>query len=167
MASTPSGSLLASVERVFLTPSALNETGEFLRECGAAGCEGFALWVGTVRDRCAQVAQVLIPSQQLIRSEEGVGYFVDASSLFEVNCYLAQTRRRLIAQVHSHPREAYHSATDDRYAVVTTEGGFSIVVPDFARAPVTPYGSAVFRLSRGRWHRLDMAEMRELFVIRP
>lgn len=36
------------------------------------------------------------------------------------------------AQVHSHPREAFHSKADDRWAIVRHEGALSLVVPNFA-----------------------------------
>jgi hypothetical protein len=53
--------------------------------------------------------------------------------------------------VHSHPTEAYHSETDDRYAIVTEDGGHSLVVPDFARHPMALSGCAIYRLHRGSW----------------
>jgi Na+-transporting NADH:ubiquinone oxidoreductase subunit NqrA len=48
--------------------------------------------------------------------------------------YAELRRRRLLvaAQVHSHPREAFHSKADDRWAIVRHEGALSLVVPNFA-----------------------------------
>ena len=39
---------------------------------------------------------------------------------------------RLVAQVHSHPREAFHSLADDRWAIPRQVGALSIVLPYFA-----------------------------------
>jgi hypothetical protein len=52
----------------------------------------------------------------------------------------------LIAQIHSHPSEAYHSETDDTYPIATTAGALSIVVPDFAIRPFRLNDCAVYRL---------------------
>jgi len=46
--------------------------------------------------------------------------------------YLRQYKLKLVAQIHSHPREAFHSIADDQWAIVRREGALSIVVPDFA-----------------------------------
>ena len=39
----------------------------------------------------------------------------------------------IAAQVHTHPREAFHSRADDTWAIVRHAGALSIVLPDFAR----------------------------------
>jgi len=133
----------------------VNRTLDVLRQFGRHGCEGLVLWVGTVRDRTATVEDVFVPDQHPIRGEEGVGYAVGAKALFEVNRLLSERNKRLLAQVHSHPSEAFHSAADDKYAIVTTEGGLSLVVPDFGHAPPDFSTWAVYRLTQGTWRELD------------
>jgi hypothetical protein len=39
-------------------------------------------------------------------------------------------------QVHTHPSEAFHSATDDAYPLLFDAGFLSLVIPDFAMGPV-------------------------------
>lgn len=134
-----------------------------LRRFGAARCEGLVLWVGEVEGERAVVDDVWVPRQRPIRSEQGVGYFVESDVLFELNRQLAASKRRLIAQIHSHPGEAYHSETDDAYAIVTTEGGFSLVVPDFGQAPANPTSWAVYRLTDAQWTELSRAEVEQVF----
>lgn len=136
-----------------------------LRRCGKNGDEGMVLWVGTVRPSKATVESVLVPPQNPIRSEDGVGYFITGETLREVNMYLSKNRLRLIAQVHSHPTEAYHSETDDRYAIVTAEGGISIVVPDFARDPLRLPRCAVYRLTHSIWQPLSNQQIERLLVV--
>lgn len=138
-----------------------------LRRFGAARCEGLVLWVGEVEGERAVVDDVWVPRQRPIRSEQGVGYFVESDVLFELNRQLAASKRRLIAQIHSHPGEAYHSETDDAYAIVTTEGGFSLVVPDFGQAPANPTSWAVYRLTDAQWTELSRAEVEQVFSNRP
>ena len=156
---------LATVATVHLPRVALNETVEALRAFGRSGNEGFALWAGHIAGTVARVEQCIVPEQNSIQSEEGVGYFIDSSTLFKLNRYLSDRRLRLLAQVHSHPTEAYHSTTDDAYAVVTAEGGFSLVVPYFARGPASIPTWAVYRLRRGRWTALPTREVERAFVV--
>jgi len=105
------------------------------------------------------------PDQRAITSESGVGYFVSGETLFQLNRALADTGLRLIAQVHSHPGEAYHSEADDRYAIVTVDGGFSLVVPDFGEAPADPSSWAVYRLVEGDWQELKLVEAQDLLQV--
>jgi hypothetical protein len=107
----------------------------------------------------------VIPQQRSVSDEDGLGYFVSGETLFELNRALSETGLRLIAQVHSHPAEAYHSAADDRYAIVTADGGFSLVVPNFGRAPSDLSSWAVYRLTRGDWQELSPQEVRTLFRV--
>ncbi len=154
---------MKDVKTVTLSESVLAETNQALRMYGERGYEGFVLWFGTIEDQCAYVERVYVPTQDSIQSEEGVGYLVSNNTLFELNKFLSETGLRMIAQVHSHPGRAYHSATDDQYAVVTIEGGLSLVVPYFARGPADIMQWAVYRLNHGFWNELSLRETRDLF----
>lgn len=91
---------------------------------------------------------------------------VDGDELHRLNVYLHETGLRLIAQVHSHPTVAYHSETDDRYAVATTIGCFSLVVPDFAARPFALADCATYRLSAlGVWEPVDTSASPHLILI--
>jgi hypothetical protein len=113
----------------------------------------------------AYVSQAFVPKQKSISNEDGVGYFVSGETLFQLNRDLSETGLRLIAQVHSHPREAYHSEADDRYAIVTAEGGMSLVVPNFGRAPAQPTAWAVYRLHGRAWRELSPKEVGTIFEV--
>ncbi|MCC6545053.1 MAG: Mov34/MPN/PAD-1 family protein, partial [Nitrospirae bacterium] len=39
---------------------------------------------------------------------------------------------KAVAQVHSHPKEAFHSDADDRWAIINHVGAMSLVLPYFA-----------------------------------
>jgi proteasome lid subunit RPN8/RPN11 len=156
---------LDTIRSIFIDRGVITTTLRVLQQFGGHGCEGLVLWVGEVTQDQARVTQAFVPDQRPVKSEEGVGYFVDGATLFELNRKLADTGLRLIAQVHSHPGEAYHSAADDRYAIVTADGGLSLVVPDFGRAPADPTSWAVYRLMKGSWHELDVEQTRALLNI--
>ena len=140
---------------------------ERMREFGSHGWELLVLWVGDIEPGTgkANVVQAYVPKQKAISSEDGVGYFVNGETLFELNRDLSETGLRLIAQVHSHPRRAYHSDADDRYAIVTAEGGLSLVVPDFGSAPADPASWAVYRLHGSDWREVSTSEVGTLFEV--
>lgn len=142
---------LANVDRLVVPKRVVSETLLALQEFGQHGCEGFLLWTGTIQNQTAEVQRVLVPPQESLKSEDGVGYFVTAETSHALNLFLARNQVRLIAQVHSHPGTAYHSHADDRYALVTTNGGFSLVVPNFGMASTTLHDWAAFRLVKARW----------------
>jgi proteasome lid subunit RPN8/RPN11 len=111
------------------------------------------------------VTQAYVPRQKPIKSEEGVGYFVTGETLFQLNKDLAETGLRLIAQVHSHPMEAYHSDADDRYAIMTAQGDLSVVVPDFGHCDADPNCWAVYRLNGAEWTEQSAAQVKALFDV--
>ncbi len=156
---------LIDVEDVKVQSDVVISTLETLQTYGKHGFEGLVLWVGEINGKVALVSQAVIPEQNPISNESGVGYFVDGDTLFRLNRMLANTGLRLIAQVHSHPTNAYHSEADDRYAIVTAEGGLSLVVPNFGRAPLDPAMWAIYRLTQGEWKGLSVAESKALLNV--
>lgn len=155
---------LADVQRLCVPRSVLERTWDALRHFGQDGDEGFVLWLGRIDEAGdAHVLTACVPPQEQIHTPEGVGYVVGAQALFELNVLLHRHQLRMLAQVHSHPGEAYHSQTDDDYAIMTTEGGFSIVVPDFAACDMRASECAVYRLQQGTWTELSSREVDKVF----
>ncbi len=96
--------------------------------------------------------RALIPDQRLVRGPSGVGVCVDRTELHRINVWLFDTGLRILAQIHSHPTDAYHSETDDDNALATAVGSLSLVVPNFARGPADLSQTAVYRLDQaGNW----------------
>jgi hypothetical protein len=123
-----------------------------LRGPGERGFEALVLWAGRWRDGEPGIFEVelaFMPRQRAVRTERGVAVIVDGDALFEMNVLLNDRGLRLVAQLHSHPDEAYHSETDDRYSVVTARAGLSLVVPDFAYGPFVLESCAIYRLEAG------------------
>lgn len=123
-----------------------NAAQEHMRSVGKRGNEGFALWIGHRVGTAFHVNEALIPEQRGLRFDTGVCVTVSGEEMFRINRYLYQTGRELVAQLHSHPTDAYHSETDDTYPIATTAGAFSLVVPDFAVRQFSLDECAVYRL---------------------
>ncbi len=147
---------LAHIEAVHVPLQVAEETQRFLRAVGQRGHEGLALWVGRPIDKQFQVEQLLIPRQRAIRTADGVCAVVDTDEMHRINMELFNSGLRLIAQIHSHPTDAYHSDTDDEHAIANTIGSLSLVVPDFGAGDFNLATTAVYRLAQsGEWVEVD------------
>jgi len=146
--------------------SCLNEAYSFLKKAGNNSYEAVALFVGKIEDNNAIISEVICPLQESSRSKFGLMYTVDGQELHRINLWLYQNKLKLIAQIHSHPSEAYHSETDDEFPIITTLGGLSIVVPYFAQDPLNHLDWAYYRLfSETCWEELNLTEIEKLIKI--
>ena len=147
---------LEAVQRVLVPQSCADSTQHDLRDCGRSGNEGLVVWSGTQEGDVFYVRTVTVPEQRAIRTGGGVCVVVEGPGLHRLNVWLHKNGERLIAQVHSHPTDAYHSEMDDHYAVVTASGSLSLVVPDFASRPFSVSDCAVYRLTaQGGWREIS------------
>ncbi len=135
---------------------------DFLRKVGSHQCEGIVLWVGTLNEPQFVVQHAVVPRQRAFSAHGGVCVIADDDSLADLNQWLYQSGERLIAQVHSHPLDAYHSEADDANAIITTVGGLSIVVPDFAKHDFTIENVAAYRLAKSGWKPLTCDDLATL-----
>jgi hypothetical protein len=156
---------LNDVSRFNVGEEAVRTTDSVLREAGADGYERFVLWTG-VRDGYAfNVRTTHVPAQTAFRTRDGVCVRVEGEALDRLNRWQYEHGESLGIQVHSHPKEAYHSITDDTYPIVTQLGGLSLVVPDFARGGLRGPGVAAYRLGPEGWEELEEAQSRSLVVL--
>lgn len=157
---------LAAVTSVRVPRDLALEAHNYLRKAGLQEAEGFALWAGVLQDGVFCVTHTRIPAQHHLRTDDGVLVVVDSEELLRTNMWLYEQSLTLVAQLHSHPTDAYHSETDDALPIVATVGGLSLVAPDFARRPFSLADYAVYRLTPEEgWIELADEEVRELIVI--
>ena len=143
-------SVLAAVDEFFVPLDLVEDTLTRLRGAGRRGYEAFVLWGGRVDaddPKRFQITEAYLPEQSTMATENGLLVLVDGEALFRVNRAFHERGLILAAQVHSHPTGAYHSDTDDAYAMVTLIGGLSGVVPDFGVGGLE-------RLEDWAWYRL-------------
>ncbi len=160
--------MISGIRTISIARSLLSDTGRLLREAGARELEGIALWAGTFSEdpRSFSVSTVVLPKQRATRSEHGLLAAVDGDEIFRVNKLLSANNLRLIAQLHTHPSEAYHSDTDDVFALISARGSLSIVIPDFAREAIDLDRCAVYRLeAQSGWRELASGDVRALIQI--
>lgn len=155
------------INSIMLSQENLEKAYKFLRYAGTKGVEGICLFAGHMKESSFIIKETIIPIQKGYIMEQGLMYAVESNELHNLNVWLYENKMQLIAQIHSHPREAYHSLADDRYPIVDSYGGISIVVPDFASGEVSLFDTAIYRLSLSKtWDKLTNQEVKSLFIIK-
>ncbi len=142
----------SNIQSVLVPREVLDDGQQFMRIVGHRGNEGIVLWVGKQDGTTFQVTNLVIPEQRGIRTADGICAIIEGEELARLNMEFHKRQLQLITQVHSHPSAAYHSETDDEYAVATRIGSFSLVVPDFAVRTFSFEDAAIYRInSAGQW----------------
>ena len=155
---------LLAIQQVVVPGQIIQDMHKRLAEVGVHRAEAFALWAGTRTETTFQVSALVIPRQQAYSTESGVCVSVPGEELHRLNVWLFENQLELIAQIHTHPTDAYHSETDDSYPIVATVGAFSLVIPDFASRPFSWRDVAVYRLSKSEgWVELEQEEIATIF----
>jgi hypothetical protein len=143
--------------QVLLTPGVLEEARLFFEDRGSIGCEGTALIAG-VPGRPAD--RLVVPDQLANPSPRAWVRITDAGELDLLTAL--RDDQRMVARIHSHPGEAFHSETDDANPVLTHQGALSIVVPWFGLGLRHGLDAcAVYQLRRSNWHLLPPGRHRD------
>jgi hypothetical protein len=130
------------ISKFVLSPSLLEATIKALQAEGRFEVESILFWAGAVSGGIATVTDVLVP--------KGPGVFqrplhirVDEGIIAALCDVLDPPRLVLLAQVHTHLEEAFHSYTDDHFSF-GTPGLLSVVVPNAARDGATRWNEWAF-----------------------
>lgn len=151
-----------NIKKVKIPLKIIQKTLSFLRDNGIEGNESHCLWVGISRKSSFIVNEVIFPKQ--IKCT--FSFRVSAGELDKINRELYKKKLKLITQVHSHPGKAFHSYTDDKFPLVTTLGGFSIVFPYYGDVSEKDFNEcAIYRLTPYGWIELDEIEKNLIFEI--
>jgi hypothetical protein len=159
---------LRDVDRFTIPRRLMHTTQDALQEYGLEHRERFVLLTGTRTARAQAILQTAwVPFQLSDSHDSGLLVTVPGEELARLNIEWSRRNEQLMIQVHSHPYDPFHSPTDDRYAMVTTDGGLSIVVPHFGFVPLADLSAcAVFRLEAGTWRWIKPSETAGLVHVR-
>jgi hypothetical protein len=117
---------------VFLVPQhVLNLTFDRLRKCGRGQRECQVLWTSPW-NAPIEITGVVHPKH---RAHAG-GFDLDSRWLNIYWMRLADQQEGIRVQVHTHPGDAFHSSTDDRFPIIHNPGFLSLVIPRFAAGNV-------------------------------
>ena len=153
---------LEGIETLIVPASIVRQTERGLRRAARDGYEVFVLWSGTDEGTAFRVRNAHLPRQSSYKTRTGLLVRVDGEALHRLNTWLYAHEEILVAQVHAHPTDAFHSDTDDAYPIVTSLGGFSIVAPDFARDGLFTHETAAYRLTETGWAAVSAGQVIEV-----
>lgn len=144
----------------------LEDTGRLLRARGLHGLEAVVLWIGTVRDPYNGIIVAAVqPGQVAYSGADGCAVEVPPDALSEIISSLP-AGAFVLARVHSHPGAAYHSDVDDTNMLIAHDGAISIVVPNFAAAPVDLSHCSINELRHpAGWRELSPQEVSSRFEV--
>jgi hypothetical protein len=141
----------------------VHATLAFLQQQGHKQHEGVVLWAGRLSDQGCSIEKALIPQQITSR----LSYRIPDAETFRIIDDLHAAGLVVPVQVHSHPREAFHSPVDDERAFVQHEQGISIVIPNFGAITETAFfrDAKAYRLaSDGSWQELTPQEVKRFRI---
>jgi len=135
------------VTALALSRDGLENTFGQLRICGQREKECVLYWVAPASSP-GTVSRIVHPDHTAHLG----GYDVDSAWVTRFFLELRERKETAVAQVHTHPRFASHSDTDDRFALVPATGFVSLVIPNFADGPVSLADShLVVMQADGNW----------------
>jgi len=136
-----------------LASDILQRTFSNLRECGRGECECAVYWIGPSESNLVNGVE------HPIHRRSPFGYEINDRWLTDFWKRLAASKHSVKAQVHTHPGEAFHSATDDNWPIVSQEGFLSIVIPEFATGETSLKNAWIGQLGGdGNWNRVASPE---------
>jgi len=132
----------------------LKETFAHFRDCGGGRRECQVLWVSPW-DSLHTITKAIHPEHK----SHVAGFVLDNQWLNDFCLSLAEGNLGIRCQVHTHPREAFHSQTDDAFPIIHTVGFLSLVIPKFALCPIGLDDAYLAEIQPdGRWKQVGIAE---------
>lgn len=153
-------------DRLFLPSLVIDHTELMLRQHGTVGEEGFGVWAGTLAAGDGFVSTLVIPRIETsghfhwVVSEETTAAVLEELDLLDLVP---------LAQIHSHPHDAFLSPIDAERPIVAVKGFLSIIVPAFGfvdLGDVRLWRAYEFH-GRDQWCELDEAERLRRLITDP
>lgn len=134
----------------------VRETLDHIHVGGRECCETAVLWLGCRSSQGpATVKEVFHPRQIADRDF----FRIPPDAMRSLITHLRERRLQVLAQVHSHPKHAFHSDADNAWSIVRHVGAYSLVIPWFgARTTAESFTGdiAAFQLDADDiWQRVD------------
>lgn len=136
----------------------LSGTFDHFRRCGRGTRECQALWTSAWQTP-EDITNVVHPAH----SAHAQGFSLDSTWLNTFWSHLAETGKGIRVQIHTHPKFAFHSPTDDAFPIIHTPGFLSLVIPDFALGEVSLDGTYLAEImSDGSWREVQCENYLEI-----
>lgn len=150
------------INKINLPYSIIDKTIEFFRALGKDSLEACGIWVGEEQNDLFEVKEVWFPKQE----NTIISYYISAIDVHHLNVKLNKNNYSAIAQLHTHPGDAFHSTVDDEHTILNLPGSFSIVFPNYGSIPVNAISKwMVYRLLDGEWKYQTKNKVKVIFQI--
>jgi hypothetical protein len=136
-----------------------------LQAAGRRRSERVVLWLGRRTNARIEIETLWVPEQRT-----GLDFFeIPPKGMQKMFDKLRTDRLMVAAQIHSHPRAAFHSYADDQWAIIRHSGALSLVLPYFAlRTDCSTFVQdvALFVLSlQNEWLEILPSDVHEFYQI--
>src|SRR6266700_7738652 len=109
--------------------SVLRESQSYLRDFGTRRYEGYMCWSGVILGDSEALIRSCIYPKSYKESEFREAYAaLDIDVVFDIGNQIHERGEFLLAQLHTHGFEAFHSHTDNNYPITHKVGFISIVI---------------------------------------
>jgi hypothetical protein len=138
---------LEPIETLLVPATITQATVTHLRLAGRAGCEEFAFWSGhPLGGGVAVVTRAFHPNSS---QEYGHVTVDDPNQILAMIDVVHEHDELVLCQLHTHPKEAFHSSVDDRGAFTDEPGFLSLVLPTFGSGGLS--SAQAYRLTADGW----------------
>ena len=131
-----------------------------MRECMSAeiarGHEGIAYLLGQTNGSTTVIIGAVRPESRTTRGS----FDVSSLAMARIVRKATDTGLQVAGQIHTHPREAFHSDGDIDGARIAYDGYVSIVVPDYGRLLPSLDGAAIYFYRSGSFAGLSAKAVR-------
>jgi hypothetical protein len=133
-------------------------TFDHLRRCGEGRRECQALWTSAW-----QTPEFITEVTHPDHAANAQGFSLDSGWMNAFWIHLGETGKGIRVQIHTHPRLAFHSLTDDAFPIIHTPGFLSLVIPNFALGPIGFGGAYLAEITEnGSWREIRCEERLEI-----
>ena len=150
------------MKQTFVSGKILDETFTFLQNLGKQELEAHVLWIGKEEGTVFRINEVIIPKQ----NNEIINFEVESEEVHRINVLINKKGLQLIAQIHTHPYDAFHSDVDDEGATPLLPDSLSIVIPNFGFIDKKNIDQwEVYCFDGKKWNKVNKTEVKESFKI--
>lgn len=131
--------------RVVLTAACRDALGASLGPEIEQNHEGIVYLIGQTDGMVTLAVSAFRPQATTTRGS----FHVEAAAMRDVVEFASANGLQVIGQLHTHPRQAYHSDGDEAGALIRFNGFVSIVIPDYGTRLPSLEGAAVYMFCKG------------------
>ena len=150
------------INKIIISKILIKKTFKFLQKHGYNYNESHAIWAGIDHMDEFKITNVFFP----IQTNLPCSYEVDEDEEHKINVKLNELSIVAIAQIHTHPRHAFHSSTDNEWPSVILPGSISVVIPNYGFIEIFDIDAwEIFIYDGLNWQQISKMEAKELFHV--